>query len=110
MPKHVSLHNPSHEDRHHLSTISMAILKSKRSIIITGAGISCNAGIPVFFLAELHLRQDFRSKDGLYNVAKTSNPREILRGKDLFDISILSSSHTASIYYKFIASLRQTIL
>jgi hypothetical protein len=48
-----------------------AIIASKRIVVLTGAGISVAAGLPVSSLA-LDLRrvmaciQDFRSKDGLY--------------------------------------------
>jgi hypothetical protein len=47
MTTHISLHDAAPEHRHLLSTLSTHISRSKRSIIITGAGISCNAGIPV---------------------------------------------------------------
>jgi NAD-dependent histone deacetylase SIR2 len=48
MTIHLSLDNPSQEDRLLLSTLSTFISKSKKSVIVTGAGISCNAGIPVY--------------------------------------------------------------
>ena len=47
MTVHISLDNPTQEHRLLLSTLSTHISKSKRTVIVTGAGISCNAGIPV---------------------------------------------------------------
>jgi len=110
MIKHISLDDPGPEDCLCLSTLSTLISKSTKFIIVTGAGIFCNAGIPVHHLEVFHLPQDFRSKDGLYNVIKMKYPETIVRGKDLFDISILASTTTASIYYTFMALLHQEIL
>jgi len=50
MTIHISLQEPSSEHRHLLSTLSTHVSKSKRTVIVTGAGISCNAGIPVIVL------------------------------------------------------------
>ena len=47
MTVRISLTDPAPEHRMLLSTVSTRVSKSKRSIIVTGAGISCNAGIPV---------------------------------------------------------------
>jgi NAD-dependent SIR2 family protein deacetylase len=47
MTIHVSLEDPTPEHRILLSMLSTQLSKSKRSVIVTGAGISCNAGIPV---------------------------------------------------------------
>jgi hypothetical protein len=43
----ISLTDDAPEHRMLLATLSTHIAKSKRAIIVTGAGISCNAGIPV---------------------------------------------------------------
>ncbi|KAG6879886.1 hypothetical protein C0992_010239 [Termitomyces sp. T32_za158] len=57
-----------------------SILKAKRIVVICGAGISVQAGIP-----------DFRSADGLFKSLKRDNPREALAsGKDLFDASVFN--------------------
>ncbi|KAJ7220138.1 DHS-like NAD/FAD-binding domain-containing protein [Mycena pura] len=55
-----------------------AILKAKRIVIVCGAGISVQAGIP-----------DFRSPEGLFQTLKRDNPKEsLVSGKDLFDASV----------------------
>lgn len=71
------------------------IFKSKRSTIITGAGISCNAGIP-----------DFRSSDGLYNLVKQKYPsKSITKGQDLFDISLFRDEISLALFCQFMESL-----
>ena len=54
--------------------------------------------------------QDFRSEDGLYNLVKAKYPKSVIKGKDLFDVSLFMSPVTTSIFFTFIASLRQRIL
>jgi NAD-dependent histone deacetylase SIR2 len=49
-------------------------------IVVSGAGISTDAGIP-----------DFRSPEGLFQTLKKDNPKELLSsGKDLFDASVFN--------------------
>jgi len=59
MTRHVSLNDLKPEDDSHLSTLSNLVLKSKKCVIITGAGISCNAGIPVHHLESVSLTSGF---------------------------------------------------
>lgn len=70
------------------------IFKSKKTTVITGAGISCNAGIP-----------DFRSDDGLYNMVKHKYPKSIVRGQDLFDINLFRDDVSLSIFCTFMEGL-----
>lgn len=82
-----------------LNTVQREIQKSRKVVLITGAGISCNAGIP-----------DFRSTDGLYNLVKQRYPDAAVKGKDLFDTVLFSNSRSIEVFYSFMAALRQQIL
>lgn len=70
------------------------IYKSRKSAVLTGAGISCNAGIP-----------DFRSSQGLYNLVKEKHPTAVVKGQDLFDISLFRNEMSLSVFCTFMESL-----
>ncbi|KAI5785024.1 DHS-like NAD/FAD-binding domain-containing protein, partial [Peziza echinospora] len=86
-----------------LQTIADTIHSSKRILVVTGAGISTNSGIP-----------DFRSTHGLYNQVKARYPSTVTsnlsQGKDLFDSVLFSDPTTTSIFYTFLAELRNKVL
>mmetsp|Transcript_4499 Transcript_4499/g.4970 ORF Transcript_4499/g.4970 Transcript_4499/m.4970 type:complete len:423 (-) Transcript_4499:90-1358(-) len=84
---------PSHEQIK-LSEVSKIIFKARKTVVLTGAGISCNAGIP-----------DFRSSDGLYNMVKSKFPKKVVKGQDLFDISIFRDEITLLLFCTFMESL-----
>ncbi|KAG1904649.1 DHS-like NAD/FAD-binding domain-containing protein [Suillus fuscotomentosus] len=84
--------------RRALSDISLAVAKSKKIIVVTGAGISCSCGIP-----------DFRSSDGLYSLVKQRYPDIVLKGRDLFDASLFRNSASTSVFYTFISQLKRSI-
>ncbi|CED84575.1 Sirtuin 5 and related class III sirtuins (SIR2 family) [Phaffia rhodozyma] len=84
--------------RRQLSSISTSVAKSKKIVVVSGAGISCSCGIP-----------DFRSQDGLYNLVKTRYPNIVLTGKDLFSSSLFRSAESTSLFYSFIAELKLSI-
>lgn len=84
--------------RKELAGIADTVAKSKKAIVITGAGISCNAGIP-----------DFRSQDGLYNMVKARYPSAGMAGKDLFDSILFTDPLSTQVFYTFMAELRQCI-
>ncbi|KAI8968493.1 DHS-like NAD/FAD-binding domain-containing protein [Mycotypha africana] len=81
-----------------ITDLSSYIAKSKRAIVVTGAGISCSSGIP-----------DFRSSDGLYNLVKQRHPDTVLRGKELFDATLFRNEKTIKCFYTFMAELRALI-
>lgn len=82
-----------------LQDIAFRIAKAKKILAVTGAGVSCNAGIP-----------DFRSADGLYNMVKKQYPGVVVKGKDLFDSVLFSSPETIQVFFTFMGHLRQCIL
>ncbi|KIM33175.1 hypothetical protein M408DRAFT_325981 [Serendipita vermifera MAFF 305830] len=82
-----------------LDRAARAVAKAKRIVVVSGAGVSVQAGIP-----------DFRSPDGLFQQLKREHPKEGLSsGKELFDASVFHSESTASIFYKMIARLARLV-
>ncbi|TFK28155.1 DHS-like NAD/FAD-binding domain-containing protein [Coprinopsis marcescibilis] len=82
-------------DRNALERVTSAIMKAKRIVIVCGAGISVQAGIP-----------DFRSQDGLFKTIKRDNPKEALSsGKDLFDASVFNSEQRTALFCQMMAQL-----
>nr|VWO94420.1 NAD-dependent histone deacetylase SIR2 [Ganoderma boninense] len=79
----------------HVKGVVKAVLKARRIIVVCGAGISVEAGIP-----------DFRSPEGLFQSLKKDYPR-LISGKDLFDASIFRSEDTMSLFCQMIARLSQ---
>ncbi|KAF9474312.1 DHS-like NAD/FAD-binding domain-containing protein [Pholiota conissans] len=78
-----------------LAKVVQAIMKAKRIVVICGAGISVQAGIP-----------DFRSSEGLFQTIKRDNPREAMSsGKELFDVSVFNSEQKTSLFCQMIAQL-----
>ena len=130
-----------------LHSIADAIASARKIVVVTGAGISTNCGIPVsislsFHMTQTELEQDFRSEQGLYSLIQSqrdkarphttptrTSPRKhaappvllpsltktkakdptITKGRDMFDSMIWKDKTSTSVFYKFIASLRQTI-
>ncbi|KAG8814064.1 hypothetical protein FRC17_001304 [Serendipita sp. 399] len=84
--------------RRSLSTLSSAVVKSRRIVVVTGAGISCSCGIP-----------DFRSSDGLYNLVKQQYPDVVIKGRDLFDASLFRDKTSTAVFYTFISGLKAAI-
>ncbi|KAH7105699.1 DHS-like NAD/FAD-binding domain-containing protein [Auriculariales sp. MPI-PUGE-AT-0066] len=84
--------------RRALSELSLQVAKSKRVVLVTGAGISCSSGIP-----------DFRSSDGLYNLVKQRYPDVVMKGRDLFDSCLFRDPASTSLFYSFIAELKLAI-
>ncbi|KAF5313034.1 hypothetical protein D9619_002938 [Psilocybe cf. subviscida] len=84
--------------RRALSDISLAVAKSKKIVVVTGAGISCSCGIP-----------DFRSSDGLYAMVKEQYPEVVLKGRDLFDAALFRDPTSTAVFYTFISQLKRSI-
>ena len=81
-----------------LQDIHKALSKARRILVLTGAGISCNAGIP-----------DFRSSNGLYNLLKRDYPNlSISSGKELFDISLFMDEDKLEVWATFMDRLHQS--
>lgn len=88
------LDGTSADDTVKFHEVARTIYKSRKAVLLTGAGISCNAGIP-----------DFRSDDGLYNIVKAKYPQSFIKGQDLFDISLFRNQETLLIFCTFMEGL-----
>ncbi|KAI3403358.2 HST3 [Candida oxycetoniae] len=80
-----------------LNEVIKHLAQSKRVVVVTGAGISCNAGIP-----------DFRSPNGLYQQLKAQYPKHILKGQDMFDINLFRDEFHQQVFFTFMASLYES--
>lgn len=117
-------------DNRQLQNVANILTASKKVVVVTGAGISTNCGIP-----------DFRSENGLYDLIQSQNnqasllasttrrtlPRSqaspssssakassslatpTIKGKDLFSSDVWNDPVSTSTFYTFIASLRRNI-
>ncbi|RSH86793.1 uncharacterized protein EHS24_005065 [Apiotrichum porosum] len=80
--------------RRTLSDVNVRVVKARKVLVVSGAGISCSSGIP-----------DFRSENGLYSLVKGRYPDAFVSGKDLFSSGLFAHPTTAAIFYTFIAEL-----
>ncbi|PIA15308.1 DHS-like NAD/FAD-binding domain-containing protein, partial [Coemansia reversa NRRL 1564] len=70
---------------------------ARRVVVVTGAGISVNSGIP-----------DFRSSDGLFRQIQAAHGGLVSKGRDLFDASVVfQSAQTAEVFYQWMTQLRR---
>lgn len=88
------LHPPLADDAIRLHEVARLVYKARKTVVLTGAGISCNAGIP-----------DFRSSDGLYKLVKKKYPLCLIKGQDLFDISLFRDEVTLAVFCTFMEGL-----
>lgn len=87
------------DDNEILQNINKVLIRSRRMIVLTGAGISCNAGIP-----------DFRSANGLYNLVREEYPDlNITSGKEMFDISLFRDELKISVWATFMEKLYSSV-
>ncbi|CCE62205.1 hypothetical protein TPHA_0C00480 [Tetrapisispora phaffii CBS 4417] len=78
-----------------LQRINKALNRSRKIAVLTGAGISCNAGIP-----------DFRSSTGLYDLVKSQYPELTIRtGQEMFDISLFRDEMKIQVFATFMEKL-----
>ena len=87
--KTLRLNDPDSQDD--LKALNKLISSTRKIVVLTGAGISRNAGIP-----------DFRSSSGLYK-QKYSNGT--INCRELFDISIYRDENTISLFNTFMQSM-----
>ncbi|KAI9501661.1 DHS-like NAD/FAD-binding domain-containing protein, partial [Coemansia spiralis] len=79
-----------------LSAIIKQVASAKRFVVVTGAGISVNCGIP-----------DFRSSEGIFKQIQSAHGGLLSSGRDLFDASVVfRSATTADIFYRWMTHLR----
>ncbi|KAJ1566132.1 hypothetical protein HK405_010893, partial [Cladochytrium tenue] len=94
-PRSESERESERESEALLRSLAAAIRKARRCVVIAGAGISVASGIP-----------DFRSANGLYNLVKSRYPNIVLKGRDLFDASLFRDPESTSLFYTFMAELK----
>lgn len=115
-----------------LDSVALAVARSKRTVLLVGAGISTNAGIPVRALMALDTQslradpsvrpQDFRSPgSGLYSPPSESSsasprpastfvtPPSTLKGPALFSASVYSSPDTTAEHLRFVAAFKRSL-
>ncbi|ODV84223.1 hypothetical protein CANARDRAFT_29379 [[Candida] arabinofermentans NRRL YB-2248] len=76
-----------------VSFLHHALLYSKKMVVITGAGISVDSGIP-----------DFRSSNGLFQDLATKSTGS---GKNLFDYNVFRSQESINKFEKMVAKLHR---
>jgi NAD-dependent SIR2 family protein deacetylase len=78
-------------------------------LFVWNSGQAASAGSTRVLVLMSTLLQDFRSQDGLYNLVKQKHPDAVLKGRDLFDASLFRNPVSTSVFYSFIAGLKQAV-
>ncbi|KAJ2745739.1 NAD-dependent deacetylase hst3 [Coemansia sp. BCRC 34301] len=79
-----------------LADLVKRVATARRVVVVTGAGISVNCGIP-----------DFRSSTGLFQQIRAAHGDLVSTGRDLFDASVVfRSAETADVFYRWMTHLR----
>ncbi|KAG5354486.1 NAD-dependent protein deacetylase hst4 [Yarrowia sp. B02] len=86
-----------------LNSLQQILVKSKRVVCVTGAGISCSAGIPDFRSQSIAIGKGKKKDEsqGLY-FQQFGN----LKGRELFDASILKREDTTLTFMNFMTALK----
>ncbi|OAP57996.1 hypothetical protein AYL99_07086 [Fonsecaea erecta] len=134
----MGLREVTREDERALQEIADCLAGSHKILLITGAGISTSCGIPDFRSKDglynmipgqtmlptpppsepstpTHARfidltaDEETSSTQTRNRRVSSSPSSRLRGQDLFDSRVFHHAESTTIFYQFIASLRQKI-
>ncbi|KAI8148855.1 DHS-like NAD/FAD-binding domain-containing protein [Fennellomyces sp. T-0311] len=94
----IVLSDPAEIIEQRIAEVAAYVNKSRRALVVTGAGISCSGGIP-----------DFRSSDGLYNLVKARHPGVVLKGAELFDAMLFKDTNRTKCFYTFMAELKALV-
>ncbi|OAG35806.1 hypothetical protein AYO21_10040 [Fonsecaea monophora] len=133
----MGLREVTREDDRALQEIADCLAGSHKILLVTGAGISTSCGIPDFRSKDglynmipgqtmlltppssepstpTHTRfRDLMAEDGSSSQSKSrrvsSSPSSRLKGQDLFDSRVFQHAESTTMFYHFIASLRQKI-
>ncbi|AOW03459.1 DHS-like NAD/FAD-binding domain-containing protein [Yarrowia lipolytica] len=98
---HINLETANGAD---LNRLQQILGKCKRVVCVTGAGISCSAGIPDFRSQQIAIGKGKKKDEsqGLY-FQQFGN----LKGRELFDASILKREDTTLTFMSFMTALKQ---
>ncbi|KAI9490907.1 DHS-like NAD/FAD-binding domain-containing protein [Zychaea mexicana] len=94
----IVISDPAEIIEQRIAEVAAYVNKSRRALVVTGAGISCSGGIP-----------DFRSSDGLYNLVKARHPGTVLKGAELFDATLFKDVNRIKCFYTFMAELKTLV-
>ena len=86
------------EEKIALQQLLLKLAKCKKIVVVAGAGISVNSGIP-----------DFRSAGGLYDMVKEKYPKSVAKGQELFDANFFQSPSNRPVFYRFMGLLKEMI-
>ncbi|KAJ2368062.1 NAD-dependent deacetylase hst3 [Coemansia sp. RSA 2610] len=93
MPETLALAEKSAE----LQQLVKRVANARRVVVVTGAGISVNSGIP-----------DFRSASGVFRQIQAAHGHVVGKGRDLFDASVVfRSGAAAAVFYEWMTQLRR---
>jgi NAD+-dependent protein deacetylase SIR2 len=135
----MGLHDVTVHDERSLQDIADTLARSHRILLVTGAGISTSCGIPDFRskdglynmipnqtmlptppssqpstpthhrVVDLTLDEESSTSQQSRSRRASASPSSRLRGQDLFDSRVFQNAESTTVFYKFVASMRQKI-